>query len=439
MKKLLLFLAYVLLPLSLFAQGTPAITLAVEVDGKPRDFSFIVKTEGQKLSIDWGDGTLVETDVIASNIAGGSTTVTGTPVGEGNVKIYGEGILYFSSISKVDGAAITAVNVTNAPDLVNLMLTTNKITEIDLSKNTKLETLSMSKNKLSSLNLTANTALMRLEVEENQIASIDLSANTELSTLRMSKNPMSSIDLSANTKLKMVYLLNCGLTSANFGNNATTGLFLSLGGNLFTTFDATTIPGLATARGELSLRDNQLTSIKADGVARLNVAINNLPLSELPVKVGEPARYNYQPQRPMTIAGSIEVNQELDLSAQNNLTDAAGVQHPTTYTWKTASGTPLVAGTDYTENAGKFTFLKPQTEAVYAVLTTPVFPKFTGMYEFRTSEITVTGTPTGIQQVEAAASSAVQPIYDLNGRYVGNNLSALPKGVYVVNGKKVVK
>lgn len=439
MKKLLLSLAYMLLPLSLLAQGTPAITLTVEVDGRPRELSFIVKTGGQKLSIDWGNGTLVETDVIASDINGASTTVAGTPVGEGNVKIYGEGILSFSSISRVDGAAITAANVTNAPDLVNLTLETNKITAIDLSNNTKLQTLRMSKNKLSSLNLTANTALIRLEVEENQIASIDLSANTELNTLKMSKNPMSSIDLSANTKLKMVYLLNCGLTSANFGNNATTGLFLSLGGNLFTTFDATTIPGLKTTGGELLLSNNQLTSIKADGVTRLNVSINNLPLSELPVKVVESRRYNYQPQRPMTIAGSIEVNQELDLSAQNNLTDAAGVQHPTTYTWKTASGTPLVAGTDYTENAGKFTFLKPQTEAVYAVLATPVFPKFTKTNEFRTSEITIIGTTTGIQQVEAAASAAVQPIYDLNGRYVGNNLSALPKGVYVVNGKKIVK
>ena len=30
-------------------------------------------------------------------------------------------------------------------------------------------------------------------------------------------------------------------------------------------------------------------------------------------------------------------------------------------------------------------------------------------------------------------------VYNLNGQYVGNSLEGLKKGVYVVNGKKVLK
>ena len=46
---------------------------------------------------------------------------------------------------------------------------------------------------------------------------------------------------------------------------------------------------------------------------------------------------------------------------------------------------------------------------------------------------------TGIQAVQAKSKSLNQAIYDLNGRYVGSDLNALQKGIYIVRGKKVVK
>ena len=50
------------------------------------------------------------------------------------------------------------------------------------------------------------------------------------------------------------------------------------------------------------------------------------------------------------------------------------------------------------------------------------------------------GGETGINVVNAGAhGSADRRIYSLDGRYVGTDWRTLKKGVYVINGKKVVK
>lgn len=48
------------------------------------------------------------------------------------------------------------------------------------------------------------------------------------------------------------------------------------------------------------------------------------------------------------------------------------------------------------------------------------------------------GDATGISGVEADAVKSAK-VYNLNGQYVGTSLDALPGGIYVVNGKKVMK
>ena len=51
-----------------------------------------------------------------------------------------------------------------------------------------------------------------------------------------------------------------------------------------------------------------------------------------------------------------------------------------------------------------------------------------------------TNVATGIGGVEAPAKQELNaPIYTLDGRFVGTQLSRLPKGIYLVNGKKMVK
>ena len=46
---------------------------------------------------------------------------------------------------------------------------------------------------------------------------------------------------------------------------------------------------------------------------------------------------------------------------------------------------------------------------------------------------------TGIENIVTPTAIGNQKVYNLNGQYVGNDLKAMPKGIYIVNGKKVIK
>ena len=46
---------------------------------------------------------------------------------------------------------------------------------------------------------------------------------------------------------------------------------------------------------------------------------------------------------------------------------------------------------------------------------------------------------TGIEYVEAAEAKADGRVYSIDGRYVGNSIESLGKGLYIVNGRKVMK
>lgn len=48
-------------------------------------------------------------------------------------------------------------------------------------------------------------------------------------------------------------------------------------------------------------------------------------------------------------------------------------------------------------------------------------------------------TTTGVYEFGGKKTQDNLRVYNLNGQYVGNSLEGLAKGVYVVNGKKVVK
>ena len=67
---------------------------------------------------------------------------------------------------------------------------------------------------------------------------------------------------------------------------------------------------------------------------------------------------------------------------------------------------------------------------------TPRFMNYTSNQ--RPAVLYVKQTTTGIQNVQRATAT-VQRIFTLDGRYVGTDVNALSHGLYIVNGKKVVK
>lgn len=393
MKKSLLSSLFALLCVFVNAQTNPNIELTVAVDGNERNLAFAANSQGIKLQIDWGDGNLVETEEIAiADEYGSTTTITGVPTGTGVIKIYGEGIASFDCSSRVNGAQVTSIDVSNAPDLADLSVYTNSLTTLDVSKNVNLTKLTCYNNPITILDLSANTKLTSLNAQNMELTEIDLSQNTALTTIYLSNNNLTNVDLSNNTELASLYLLNTGLTSIDLSNNDKL-TYASLNNNQLTTLDVTGCDALES----LFCMSNQLTSLYADNVTKsVNCSKNNFTLATLPAL---PCKtYTYAPQNAMPIAESIAIGKALDLSAQNNITGLAGEPQTTTYTWYTQNGEVLDPATYYTEKDGVFTFIAAPAQPVYCVMESNAFPKFSGSNTFKTTEITVTQKGDGVTE-----------------------------------------
>ena len=101
---------------------------------------------------------------------------------------------------------------------------------------------------------------------------------------------------------------------------------------------------------------------------------------------------------------------------------------------------PLYANetTYYSTSTNSYTFENLNTTSRYVYRVRAKGDE--NIYSQWSSEKTFTFSTTGIQLMPAEATeSRPDAIYDLNGRYVGSDLNALQKGIYIVRGKKVVK
>lgn len=433
-KCLLLFVMGLVAQLS-FGQSEPVITLTAEVDGQSRTLELGSAVPDNHFTVDWGDGNIVEGGTAAAAYDGWDNAVSlvGVPLGQGNIKIYATGgVNHFDCVSKVGGTGITALDVTKAVDLTDLSANGNKLTTLDLSKCVNLTKVDASNNSLESINLTGLSALTSLTLTSNKLTAFDGSQVPGLTTLYLSKNPMSSLDLSNNTKLKNIYLLDMGLESLTVGNNTTDKLYMSVNNNKLTSLDLAGATGLAN--GRLFAMNNQLTELKYQKIGTANLSGNKFTLATLPT--ANITTLTYAPQQPMEIG---DIAETIDLSAQNNITGLAAGPQATTYAWYLEDGTALVTGTDYTEEAGKFTFVKVPTAKVYCTMTTAALPKFTGANIFKTTLATVTAT-TGVERVSSDVDDLVE-VYGLDGVYMGKQpLGTLKHGVYVVRlNNKTVK
>ena len=100
---------------------------------------------------------------------------------------------------------LTSLNVSKNTALTNLDCRRNQLTSLDVSKNTALQELYCYGNQLTSLDVSQNTALTSLSCSSNQLTSLDVSKNTALKELDCSSNRLTSLDVSQNTALKYLY------------------------------------------------------------------------------------------------------------------------------------------------------------------------------------------------------------------------------------------
>ena len=100
---------------------------------------------------------------------------------------------------------LTSLDMSKNTKLTTLWCWVNQLTSLDVSQNTALTTLECRNNKLTSLDVSKNTALTGLRCHNNQLASLDVSNNTALTNLSCYNNQLTSLDVSQNTALKTLW------------------------------------------------------------------------------------------------------------------------------------------------------------------------------------------------------------------------------------------
>lgn len=379
-KNLLLLLLFCIATIAK-AQDEPVITLTATTDAtQDLSLGFMVAEANTKLFIDWGDGNKVETPVIqVTDDYESPTVISGKPLGEGNIKIYGNGITVFDGSFAVNAPKIISIDFTKSTDLLKLNVTSNALTTLDITKNTKLVKLDCLNNQLTALDISQNTLLTSLDCTNNIIKKLDVSKCTLLSTLKCSKNKFTSIDLTKNTELKNLYCLDNAITKIDLSKNILLS-YISLNNCKLTSLDVTNCAALGT----LFCMNNDITDLKASYIkTTLNCTNNKLKLSALPAPTGGFKNYLCTPQR--IIPTYLQSGDVIDLSSEVNIKGFADAPQPTTFVWK-AGTTVLAEGSDYTAANGSFTFTRPQTSPIVCeMINATAFPTFTGTKVFKTS------------------------------------------------------
>jgi len=194
-------------------------------------------------------------------------------------------------------------------DLTVVYFYMSDLTQIDLSKATNLKKLYCMGNKLTTLDVSNNIALTELHCGGNQLTTLNLSKNAALQVLECPGNKLAALDVRTNANL---YSLRCN-------DNYLTDLKVT----------RSTLNGLYCFNNNLTLQMLYDLSVVYNGFADLGVQqIDNT----FKVQLGE----------------VIDFNQYLLTTGTNIFT-------------VTLNGNAAIKSTDYTETAGKLTFLTKGT------------------------------------------------------------------------------
>ncbi len=222
-------------------------------------------SDGTSFSIDWGDGNLQECTKAAY--------YTGT-LASNTVKVYGN-----IGLVQCPNQGITAIDITRAPNLQNVLLGQNRLKTIDVTNNTILRGLYLEQNELEgninvagckslrvldlhennisgTIDCSAMTALSKVDCSDNNISALILPHHSSVYEIDCSNNPIESIDLSGLTGLDELSCHDCKLTELNTADlSAATSLYAN--GNKIKNIDVSGLKSVET----LNLAENEIESI----------------------------------------------------------------------------------------------------------------------------------------------------------------------------------
>lgn len=307
---------------------------------------------------------------------------------------------------------LSTIGLSSTGNLVSMVCANNKISNLNsLSNMTKLTALFCQGNQISTLSLTRNANLKHLIASDNKIRTITFiptsqsSADPGLKTLEdlwVSNNSLTTIDISDQTALVGLVVANNNLTSVNWYPYSNTA-----------------------ARNKFKYLDFSNNMLSFNSFPNIySTLTNNYTLDG-----------NVAPQKQFKLLGDMQTNQPtgddfkklIERSAWNTLTKA-------NVKLVDQNGTELQADVDYKFSNYALTFLTYPHDGVVLTLTSANYPGL----EIQSLPFNVSPDPTGIETVETTADELNENtrVYDLQGRQM--NAASMKKGIYIVNGKKII-
>ena len=316
------------------------------------------------------------------------------PESENFKELYVQGCIALQGIDFGSNTNIKVLNIANTEN-VELKGLENQINlEMFIAYGSKLTAMP---------NLNANKNLIHLDLTNTGIETIDVSENTELKVLELSSNSLKQLDV---TKLVNLEEFKCA-------DNEIEELDMSACSKL----------------NVVDVRENKLSELDIDmtSVTALDCSLNNLPISELP-ELGIMQSFIYAPQNPFAV--NYDDSGKLDLSSMYKCRGVNDRDNKSSFYVMREDGSTCEEGVDYEENKGVITFLSALGR-VYVEVENDAFPELTGDNASR-SELFDVNVSVGIESVIVDEESE---IYDITGRKVKTPAN---KGIYIVNGRKVV-
>ena len=242
-----------------------------------------------------------------------------------------------SNIDKIGGLGLIDKNISDLTGiedftaLLNLDLSGNNLSSINLSKNKILRNVNLSRNKFSEIDLTQNYELEALILDNNYLEEIDVSKNKELATLQIDDNNLVKIDITNNFDLGYVTLINNSLTEINVDYN----LKLS----------------------NLRLDRNDISEIQVNknlNLKRLSLSYNNISSIDVSKnKVLEILNLNFNKLSKINVYLNTNLN---SLRVSNNKLDDLDVTNNLDLTTLDISNTGLAPAIDVSKNFGLVEF-----------------------------------------------------------------------------------
>ena len=175
----------------------------------------------------------------------------GNVVGLGSQNSLGDGVMNNGAIDNFNVSRATVLNLSNLNinnleginsfnDLIQLFVSGNNLTSLDVSDNTRLQVLACSSNRISNLNLTSNTRLNVVFCNNNNIDTLILpNEASSFNTLNCSNNNLTSLDISPILSITSLVCSSNNLTMLNAANGRGRG-----GNSNFRRFEVNNNPNL---------------------------------------------------------------------------------------------------------------------------------------------------------------------------------------------------